>query len=78
MSDYRGMSYEQASREADRLIAHGGWYRNFEKLKELREIMELSRREKRLVWTDGDNTLWLQGQITDSLRDFLVSKPPAI
>jgi hypothetical protein len=36
--EYAGMTYEQASREAARLIERG-WYRNFERLLELRTIM---------------------------------------
>ena len=36
--EYSGMSYEQASREAERLLALG-WYRNFDRLAALREIM---------------------------------------
>lgn len=41
MSDiqYAGMSYEQASREAARLIDREGWFRGFEKLAELHTIM---------------------------------------
>lgn len=44
MSDYRGMSYVQASHEAARLIeqAHqnGRWWDLVEKLQELRSIMK--------------------------------------
>lgn len=38
--EYSGMSYEQASREAARLIETPGWFRSFERLTALREIME--------------------------------------
>ena len=38
--EYAGMSYQQASREAERLIAsRGGWYLNFDRLTELRGVM---------------------------------------
>jgi hypothetical protein len=39
------MSYEQASREAERLIARQGWFQSFDRLAALREIMrrELDR-----------------------------------
>ena len=33
------MSYEQASREAERLIKTRGWFANFDRLVVLREIM---------------------------------------
>lgn len=36
---YRGMSYEQASREATRLIERHGWFQSFGRLAALREIM---------------------------------------
>lgn len=36
--EYAGMSYEQASREAERLI-RVGWFRHFERLSCLRQIM---------------------------------------
>jgi len=36
--EYSGMSYEQASREAERLI-NKGWFQNFDRLCVLREIM---------------------------------------
>lgn len=36
--EYRGMSYEQASREAERLVERG-WFRNFTGLAHLRDIM---------------------------------------
>jgi NTP pyrophosphatase (non-canonical NTP hydrolase) len=36
--EYSGMSYEQASREAERLIAKG-WYQNFDRLMALYQIM---------------------------------------
>jgi hypothetical protein len=42
--DYRGMSYEAASREAARLIGEaqktGRWYTLPEQLKQLRDIMQ--------------------------------------
>jgi hypothetical protein len=37
-TEYAGMSYEQASREADRLVKRG-WFVNFERIVALREIM---------------------------------------
>ncbi len=37
------MSYEQASREAQRLIEKDGWYRNFDRLATLRAIMQRQR-----------------------------------
>lgn len=37
--EYAGMSYEQASREADRLIKRYGWFRYFERLEQLRKIL---------------------------------------
>jgi len=43
---YSGMSYEDASREAARLIARDGWFKNWERLVALREIMLLALREK--------------------------------
>lgn len=41
--EYSGMSYEQASREAQRLIEKDGWYRNFDRLATLRAIMQRQR-----------------------------------
>lgn len=41
--EYRGMSYEQASREAERLIERHGWYQSFDRLTALREIMCIMR-----------------------------------
>jgi hypothetical protein len=38
--EYRGFSYEQASREAERLINKDGWFQSFERLIVLRKIME--------------------------------------
>lgn len=38
--EYGGMSYEQASREAARLIARRGWFGSWERLEVLREIMQ--------------------------------------
>ena len=40
--EYSGMSYEQASREAGRLIERG-WFQNWERLAALREIMRYVR-----------------------------------
>lgn len=37
--EYSGMSYEQASREAARLLARDGWFRSFDRLSALYEIM---------------------------------------
>jgi hypothetical protein len=37
--EYSGLDYEQASRAAEKLLARG-WYRNFERLAALREIMQ--------------------------------------
>ncbi len=37
--EYAGMSYEQASREAEKVIQRYGWYQGFERLEVLREIM---------------------------------------
>lgn len=45
--EYGGMSYEQASREAARLIAFHGWFRSMERLSELHGIMERHLRERR-------------------------------
>ena len=49
--EYAGMSYERASREAERLIRRG-WFRNFERLEALRWIMQredvMARRPKTL------------------------------
>jgi hypothetical protein len=39
--EYCGMNYEQASREAERLINKDGWYKSFDRLGRLRVIMEL-------------------------------------
>lgn len=36
---YSGMNYEQASREAERLIKQDGWYKSFHRLSRLHEIM---------------------------------------
>lgn len=38
-TEYRGMSYEQASKESERLVNKDGWFRSFQKLAVLREIM---------------------------------------
>lgn len=38
--EYSGMSYEQASREAERLV-QDGWYRNFDRLSALHHAMEI-------------------------------------
>lgn len=37
--EYQGMSYEQASRAAERLVQQRGWFQSFERLSELRRIM---------------------------------------
>lgn len=37
--EYAGMSYEQASREAERIINRLGWFRAFDRLSALRDIM---------------------------------------
>lgn len=39
--EYVGMTYEQASREADRLmtVQGGGWFRNYGRMGRLRQIM---------------------------------------
>jgi hypothetical protein len=37
--EYSGMSYEQASREAARLIKARGWFQEWDRLAVLREIM---------------------------------------
>lgn len=37
--EYCGMSYEQASREATRLIAQVGWFQAWDRLVALRQIM---------------------------------------
>jgi hypothetical protein len=39
--EYMGMSYEQASREAERLINLHGWFAAWERLAELRTIMQM-------------------------------------
>jgi hypothetical protein len=38
--EYAGMSYEQASREAQRLIERFGWYKSFDRLTALKRIMD--------------------------------------
>lgn len=42
--EYSGMSYEQASREAERLLdnkrPNGGWYKNIDRLIALKQIMD--------------------------------------
>ena len=38
--EYRGMSYEQASREAELLIKRAGWYMAFDRLMALYQIMK--------------------------------------
>lgn len=75
--EYRGMSYEQCSREAERLlIPRDGWYRNIDKLNALHAQMEMQRNHqpRSLVWSDGVNSLWLEGELTDAVRDFLSKK----
>ena len=39
---YRGLSYEQASREAARLV-EDSWFKNFERLTVLHAVMEQAR-----------------------------------
>jgi hypothetical protein len=39
-TEYGGMSYEQASREAERLITTKGWFQSWERLEALRTIMQ--------------------------------------
>jgi hypothetical protein len=41
--EYAGMSYEQASREAERLVQRKGWFQSFDRLTALREIMQRAR-----------------------------------
>jgi hypothetical protein len=41
--EYLGMSYEQASREAQRVIQSQGWFRAFDRLTELKQIMDRAR-----------------------------------
>ena len=43
--EYCGMSYEQASREATRLIERAGWFQGFERLCALHEIMKFTKRD---------------------------------
>ena len=38
--EYSGMSYQQASREAARLIERLGWFLSFDRLTELHAIMD--------------------------------------
>lgn len=38
--EYSGMSYKQASREAERLLSCNGWFRSFDRLSALYEIMK--------------------------------------
>lgn len=38
--EYAGMSYEQASRAAERLIKTRGWYNSIDRLRALQEIMK--------------------------------------
>ena len=38
--EYAGMSYEQASREAARLIERSGWYASLDRLIVLKDIMD--------------------------------------
>jgi hypothetical protein len=38
--EYSGMSYEQASREANRLVKVFGWFKVFNRLTALKEIMD--------------------------------------
>lgn len=41
--EYAGMSYEQASRAAEKILARG-WYQNFDRLSALYKIMHSVRR----------------------------------
>lgn len=54
---YRGMSYEQASREAARLIERDGWFKNFDALAALRSVMlrDMARDPQRWAskWMSG-------------------------
>lgn len=38
--EYSGLTYEAASREAQRLIDQRGWFQSFERLSALRKIMQ--------------------------------------
>lgn len=38
--EYRGMSYEQASREAECLIQCKGWFQSFDRLAHLHQLMQ--------------------------------------
>jgi hypothetical protein len=38
--EYLGMNYEQASRAADELIKRDGWYKSFDRLAALHDIMQ--------------------------------------
>jgi len=40
--EYAGMSYEMASREAEKVINLYGWYQGFDRLAELRRIMMIT------------------------------------
>lgn len=44
---YSGMTYEQASREAERILQRDGWYRSMDRLIVLRRIMDQERRAAR-------------------------------
>lgn len=44
-SEYAGFTYEQASREAERLIQTRGWFKSFDLLTALRNIMIQQKKE---------------------------------
>jgi hypothetical protein len=43
VTTYSGMTYEQASRETQRVLERYGWYQGWERLSQLRAIMERGR-----------------------------------
>jgi hypothetical protein len=45
--EYVGMSYEQASREGERLVDRHGWFQSWDRLEVLRIIMLLERERER-------------------------------
>lgn len=55
--EYKGMGYQQASREAMRLIARKGWFQSWERLAALREIMLRERCAERNVKPNATDTL---------------------
>jgi hypothetical protein len=50
--EYIGISYEQASREAQRLIDFMGWYQSLDRLIELKRIMTAHQRVRLAVQRD--------------------------